>query len=105
MFDGDKAWTVSGQKDLGNLNAKARKHASSRQHLNQVVDLSMLGQSNTASSLDSGYALSVARHNDEVQKNRDTLSKIINCIKLCEKCEPPLRGHDETSNSDNPGVF
>ena len=68
LFGGDKAWTVSGQKDLGNLNAKATKHASSPQHLNHVADLSMLEQSNIASFLDSRYALSIARHNDEVQK-------------------------------------
>ena len=33
------------------------------------------------------------------------LSKIIDCIKFCGAFELSLRGHDESHNSDNPGVF
>ena len=33
------------------------------------------------------------------------MSKIINCIKFCGKFELPLRGHDESTSSKNPGVF
>ena len=98
LFGGESAWTVTGQRDLENMNAKIKKHASSTQHLNRVIDLSLLGTSNIANAIDSGHALYIARHNAEVQKNRDTLSKIIDCIKLCGKCELPLRGHDETPN-------
>ena len=105
LFGGERSWTVTGQTDLRNLGTKIKRHSKSEQHLKYVLDLSMLGQSNIALALDSGYALSIARHNAEVMKNRDTLSKIINIIKVCGKCELPLRGHDETSDSDNPGVF
>ena len=65
------------------MNAKIKKQASSTQHLNRIIDLSMLGASNIASAIDSGHALRIARYNTEVQKNRDALSKIIDCIKLC----------------------
>ena len=44
-------------------------------------------------------------YNEQVAKNRDALSKIINIIKLCGKFELPLRGHDEKEGSNNPGVF
>ena len=47
----------------------------------------------------------VANHNEKVKKNRQFLSKIIDCVKFCGKYELPLRGHDESSSSHNPGVF
>ena len=61
---------MTGQRDLKNLNAIS-KHASSNQHLNRTIHLSMVGKSNIAVVLDSGYALSIARHNAEVLKNRE----------------------------------
>ena len=67
--------------------------------------MSLLGQCNIAAALDTGHALSVARHNEEVKKNRETLSKIIDIIKFCGHFELPLRGHNETDDSENPGVF
>jgi hypothetical protein len=33
------------------------------------------------------------------------LSEIIDCIKFCGAFELALRGHDETENSGNPGIF
>jgi len=105
IFGGDKTWTITGHKDLKNIKSKIRKHAASSLHINRVIDLSLLGQCNIAAELDTGHALSVARHNDEVKKNRDTLSKIIDVIKLCGYFELPLRGHNETDDSENPGVF
>ena len=45
------------------------------------------------------------KHNEKVRQNRQILSKIIDCVKFCGKFEHPLRGHDETSQSSNPGVF
>ena len=35
----------------------------------------------------------------------NVLSRIITCIKLCGKCETALRGHDESVDSLNPGIF
>ena len=44
-------------------------------------------------------------HNNEIKKNHHVLSKIIECIKFYGAFQLPLRGHDETEDSDNPGVF
>jgi len=33
------------------------------------------------------------------------LSKIIDCIRFCGAFELALRGHDETADSVNPGIF
>ena len=51
------------------------------------------------------YKDSVERHNAQVQKNRETLSKIINCLKCCGFDELSLRGHDESEGSSNQRIF
>ena len=82
-----------------------QKHAASTSLKNHVIDLSLLGQCNIAAALDTDHALSVARDDEEIKKNRKTLSKIIDIIKCCGYFELPLRGHNETDDSGNPGVF
>ena len=81
------------------------KHEQSAKRMNNVIDLSVLGRDNIATQIDSAHKLSIAKHNEEVKKNRTVLSKIINCVKFCGKFELPLRGHDETKSSKNPGLF
>ena len=105
LFGGDVSWTKNGIKDLNHLNQKIEKHKVSGKHLNNMLNLSMLGTVNIGFQIDSGYATFIRRHNDQVTKNRLILSKIIDCIRFCGKFELPLRGHDETSHSTNPGVF
>lgn len=105
VLGGDSSWTKSGVTDLRHLPQKIMKHEQSAKHMNNMIDLSLLGKVNIAAQIDTAYKLSVAKHNEQVRKNRDVLSKIINCVKFCEKFELLLRGHDETMSSKNPGVF
>ena len=70
-----------------------------------MLNLSMLRTLNIGQQTDSGYAAFIYRHNEQVDKNHLILSRIISCIRFCEKFELPLRGHDETTQSKNPGVF
>lgn len=105
LFGGDSAWTKSGVTDLRHLPQKIVKHEQSAKHMNNMINLSLLGKVNIAAQIDTAYKLSVAKHNEQVRKNRGVLSKIINCVKFCGKFELPLRGHDETTSSKNPGVF
>src|ERR1700755_3475609 len=91
--------------DLKHLQDKIRKHQNSIKHKNNIIDLHMMGKVNIATQLDNAYKLSIAQQNEEIRKNRDALSKIINCIKFCGKYELPLRGYDETQASENSGVF
>ena len=101
----DNSWSKQGVTDLQHLSRKITKHKISSDHLNCVIDLEMLGQINMANHMDSAYKQSIVKHNEQVVKNRDALSKIINIIKFCGKFELPLRGHDEKEGSENPGVF
>ncbi|XP_065645406.1 uncharacterized protein LOC136075892 [Hydra vulgaris] len=63
----------------------------------------MLGKTNILSSIDAGYSLSIKKYNEFVDKNRHTLSRVIDYIKFCGVHELPLRGHDETIDSNNRG--
>lgn len=105
LFGGDLNWTRNGIKDLNHLSQKMKVHETSEKHLRNVFDLAVLGKVNIATQLSEGYRLNIAKQNDEVRKNREIISKIIDCIKFCGNFELPLRGHDESSDSANPGVF
>nr|CAI5833493.1 unnamed protein product [Callosobruchus analis] len=45
------------------------------------------------------------KQNEEVDNNRHILRRLIMYIKFCGAFELALRAHDETSTSDNPGVY
>ena len=101
----DAAWTDTGVRDMKHLSEKMRRHENTKMHLDNSVKLALLGKVNIATQLDEGHRLAVKKHNEEVDKNRHILSKIIDCVKFCGAFELALRGHDETDSSDNPGVF
>ena len=106
LFSKDKnPWVTNGVNDLHHLKGKILKHGRSKDHINHVIDYQFLGKGSIGDHMNSAYKQSIAKYNDQVAKNRDALSKIINIIKLCGKFELPLRGHNERASSDNPGVF
>ena len=69
------------------------------------LKLLFYGKVNIAEQLSKAYRDSIIQHNLKVEKNRQILSRIIDCIKFCGALELALRGHDETLSSDKPGVF
>src|SRR4029434_10938785 len=89
-------------RDLKHFNDKCKKHKSCRSHLNSLK-LSLFGRLSIAKQLDEGYRIGIRKHNEEVRKN--ILSRIIDCVKFCGAFELALCGHDESENSDNPGIF
>ena len=106
LFGGDSGWSKDGFACIKNWKEKTEKHENSRKDIDNVISLSLLGSVNIKERLSEAYRLSVNAHNKNVTKNREILSKIIDCIKFCGHFEQlPLRGHDETDDSANPGVF
>ena len=103
--DVDKAWTETGITDLKHLGEKVKKHRSSKKHLNLNVSFAVLGKVDIRNQLNSAYRENVEKHNDQVKQNRYILSKLIDGIKFCGVFELALRGHDETHDSSNPGIF
>ena len=80
-------WVTEGVNDLSHLTMKMNKHKVSQDHLNSVINLKLLGKVNIHSFMDSAFKQSIVNHNDQVRKNRDMLSKIINIIKFCDRFE------------------
>ena len=73
--------------------------------MENALRLAMFGKINISSQLDEGYRVGIRKHNEEVDKNRHILSKIIDCVKFCGAFELALHGHDESEGSENPGIF
>ncbi|XP_076049468.1 zinc finger MYM-type protein 1-like [Oratosquilla oratoria] len=105
LFGGDSVWSKDGFTCIKNLKEKTEKHENTKKHIYNAISLSVLGSVNIKERVSESYRLSVNAHNKKVTKNREILSKIIDCIKICRHFELPLRGHDETDDSANPGVF
>ncbi|XP_030212392.1 zinc finger MYM-type protein 1 isoform X1 [Gadus morhua] len=101
----DSSWTQTGVTDLKHLSERIKKHERSRVHMNTCVKLAMLGRISIAAQLDEGHRIAVRRHNEEVDRNRHILSKIIDAVKFCGAFELALRGHDQSDASENPGIF
>lgn len=105
LFGGEVTWTKTGVTDLKHLAEKIKKHDSCKSHLTNMLKLSLFGKSDIVQQLNEAYRVGVRKHNAEVDKNRYILSKLIDCIRFCGAFELALRGHDETEESLNPGVF
>ncbi|CAH1993665.1 unnamed protein product [Acanthoscelides obtectus] len=73
--------------------------------MNNVFSFSILGKLNIRTQLNSAYRNDLIKHNNQVDKNRYVLNKIINCIRFCGAFELALRGHDEKENSENRCIF
>ncbi|KAK0142686.1 Zinc finger MYM-type protein 1 [Merluccius polli] len=101
----DSSWTQTGVTDLKHMSERIRKHERARVHMDNAVKLAMLGRICIATQLDDGHRIAVRKHNEEVDRNRHILSKIIDAVKFCGAFELALRGHDESDTSENPGIF
>ena len=82
-----------------------KKHEQAKLHIDSCLKFCGFGRVNIATQLDEGYRLAVRRHNDEVNKNRHILNRLIQCVKFCGVFDLALRGKDETEGSTNPGIF
>lgn len=102
MSGSDPAWIKTGICDLKHFSQKTKRHEQTAIHMENALRLAMFGKINMSCQLDEGYRIGIRKHNEEVDKNRHILSKI---IESCGAFELALRGHDESESSENPGVF
>ena len=105
LFGGERRWTQTGFNDWKHLSSRTKLHEQSRAHLTAAYLFATFGNNNIAQVLDEGFRLSTKAHNHKVRANRHILARIIDCIKFCGAFELALRGHDETRDSKNPGIF
>lgn len=105
LFGGEVTWTKNGVTDLVHIWEKIKTHEKSKVHINNVFSFSVLGKSNISTQLSAAYRQTIVAHNEQVDKNRYVLNIIINCIRFCGALELALRGHNESDDSENRGVF
>lgn len=105
LFGNDSNWANTGVSDLVHLSEKAKFHENSKQHIRNEMKFTLLGKTNIQEQLDSAYWQNIADHNEKVAKNRFVLSKILDAIIFCGTFELALRGHDESEDSVNRGIF
>ncbi|XP_066967643.1 uncharacterized protein [Macrobrachium rosenbergii] len=105
LFGGDLMWTKMGVRDLIPLAPKIKHHEQTSDHINSVIDLALLGKVSNAGDSDSSQRLLDAKHNELVRKNRDALSRIIDCVKFCGKYKLSLFNSDEGGNGNHGGIF
>ena len=105
LFGSGPTWTKNGVTDLVHIYGKIKTHENSKVHVNNTFSFSLLGKSNVLSQLNLAYRESKIKQNEQVDKNRYILNIIISCIRFCGALELALRGHNETEESPNKGVF
>lgn len=105
IFGGDTVWAQNGFTNINKIKEKCEKHQNSRKHMENVISFSLLGQANISEQLSEPYTTSKLKYNEEVKKNREILSKIIDCIKLFGKFELSFRGYNESDSPETPGDF
>ncbi|KAJ9581626.1 hypothetical protein L9F63_023209 [Diploptera punctata] len=106
LFRGETSWSEVGVTDLAHLNNKIRKHEKSHDHMNNVISLAMLGKVKVQTTqLNLHREQSIAKHNEQVDKNRHVLNLFINCIRFCGAFELALKDRNESEGSENKGIY
>jgi len=102
-FGNETSWTSCGVKHLGHLSSKIKKHENSFDHLQNEVNLKVLGNGNVSDKADKLYEIETQRHNEQIEKNRYILEKYLKCVLFCGKYNLPLRdrGDNNTRTSEN----
>lgn len=106
LFKGHSTWSQEGFTNVNKMKEKTDKHEKSRRHIDNAVALTLLEAVDIKDRPSESFRLLATQHNRKVAKNREILSKIIDCIKFCGNFDVPLCGcDDETDDSVNPDVF
>lgn len=108
LFGGEKTWTHAGYKDINHLQQGIKSHSESRTHKQSSLAFKTFGVkpgSDVMSQLNDQYRINQSKKNNEVDRIRRVVSKIIDTIIFCGAHELGLRGHDESEDSLNKGIF
>ncbi|XP_074521359.1 zinc finger MYM-type protein 1-like [Halichoeres trimaculatus] len=98
--------STTGFVDLANLARAMERHSKSRGRITSELKLKLFGRVRIDEALDQAAAISVTRHNQQVEKNRAILKRLIAAVLYLGGQEQAFRGHSEsTSSSGNRGNF
>ena len=103
---GETVWTQTGYTDINHLQKALATHAASKEHKLNAVSYKTFGTvDDVLAQLDSLVLANRSKKNKQVAANRNNLTKIADAIAWCGTHEIALRGHDETQDSLNRGIF
>nr|XP_020633894.1 uncharacterized protein LOC110070550 isoform X2 [Pogona vitticeps] len=104
LFGGVDTWTRTGVRDLKHLSDKIKRHETSQSHINSCLQLAIL-DAKSAKQKDGSGQESVRKQNEEIEKNRNSLLKVMEAILHCDIFGLLLSEEDEVEDSVHPGVF
>ena len=91
-----------GHDDLNNLHTSIARHEKTASHLTAFLSFKTFEQSSRIDQLlDCQRRNAITKHNREVNKNKETLKRIIRMTCFLGIQEIPFRGHDKSETSDN----
>ncbi|XP_063289993.1 zinc finger MYM-type protein 1-like [Pelobates fuscus] len=105
LFGGDAPWTKSGVIDIKHLPDKIKKHEACTTHIENCLKLGTFGTVDIGTQVNRTFLISIRKHNEEVDRNRHILSKLIDCIRFCGTFELSLCGTKKSEWSSNNGVY
>jgi hypothetical protein len=82
-FGGTYKFSKDGVRDSQKFQENVKTHHGSFRHLNNSCSLAILGIVNILAQQDSAYFRAREARNAEVSRNRQALSRIIDCIRFC----------------------
>ena len=105
MFNGEEPWNKTGVSKIKNFEAKAKKHAASKIHIQCAEFYHTLGKVRIDHSISAAIRQQDIKHNEIVTANRRILSRLIDVVCFLGQQELAFRGHDESENSLNRGNY
>lgn len=100
-------WNTTGYFDLKNISRSTKLHNDSKEHIKNLMGLKRIERnaSTIVDALQEQASLNKIVYNENVRKNRQLLTYLIDVTLLLGKQELAFRGHDESTNSANRGNF
>lgn len=105
LFNGEYPFGKGGLDIIKNFHARANKHTSSQLHIRNNEFFHLMGKTRIDHSISSAAKQAAIRHNESVTKNREIVSRLLDCVSFLSRQELPFRGNDESENSVNKGNY
>ncbi|KAJ7303161.1 hypothetical protein JRQ81_012094 [Phrynocephalus forsythii] len=105
LFGGVDTWTRAGVRDLKHLSDKIKRHEKSQSHINSCLQLAVLDSMSGGEEKGGSDQESLRKHNEEIEKNRSDLLKLLETVLHCDVFGLVLSEEDEVEDSVHPGVF
>jgi len=83
----------------------AGRHDKTASHLTAFLAHNTFGQSRINVLLDNQKSIAITKHNEQVNRDREILKRLIRATCSLGVQEIPFRGHDESENPSNRGNY